>query len=112
MTEVENNVVVEDDDLDDEVDINLDDEDEVIEDEKPWKKFLDWIKNHKKEVAIGAGATTLGLVLGNVLKKPEIKEVEKLPDPTIMDKYDRIPVEEHTYTDYKYVLKPEYQDEE
>ena len=95
-------------DLDD----KFEDEPEVVTESKsPVDKVLDWIKNHKKEVAIGAGATTVGIILGKVFTKPEIKEVEVLPDPTLMDKYDRIPIEEHTYIDYKYILKDEYKEE-
>ena len=98
-------------DYDDEVIISSNEEETVTEKSGAVDKFLNWLKNHKKEVAIGAGATTVGIILGKIFKKPEIKEVEVLPDPTIMDKYDRVPVEEHCYTDFKYVLKPEYRED-
>lgn len=78
-----------------------------------YEKALDWAKDHKATViAGGVGALIASVFVGaKAFSKTNTVEVEKAPDPTIMDKYDRIPVEEHSYTDYKYVLKPEYQDE-
>lgn len=104
MTENENVV----DDIDD-VDVVNDTPDT---EKRTIDKVLDWAKDHKKELIVGSVATAIGTILGaKCLSKTEIKEVEKLPDPTIMDKYDRVPVEEHAYIDYKYVLKPEYREE-
>lgn len=86
---------------------------ETVEEKKPIDKVLDWVKGHKKELIIGSVAGTIGTILGaKALSKTEIKEVEVAPDPTIMDKYDRIPVEEHSYVDYKYVLKKEYREDD
>jgi len=88
-----------------------DDDEEVVEESK-LTKILNWAKDHKKGLIIGGAAGLIGTLLGGKLfSKTEIKEVIKEPDLTIMDKYDRIPVEEHSFIDYKYVLKDEYKDE-
>lgn len=104
-------------DDDDVVDCEVDDFDLETEPEKEKSKFekaLDWAREHKIASIAGAVGTVVASVFvgGKLFSKTKTVEVEKLPDPTIMDKYDRIPVEEHSYTDYKYVLKPEYRDEE
>jgi len=75
-----------------------------------YEKALDWAKDHKVGViAGGVGAVIVSVFVG-AKAFSKTTEVEKAPDPTIMDRYDKIPVEEHSYTDYKYVLKPEYQE--
>lgn len=90
---------------------DFEDDDEVVEENK-LTKILNWAKSHKKGLIIGGVAGLVGTLLGGKLfSKTEIKEVIKEPDPTIMDKYDRIPVEEHSFIDYKYVLKDEHKDE-
>ena len=105
----------------DDIDDILDDfeEDDLLEETEPEKekskfeKAIDWIKDHKAASIAGAAGTVLAslFVGGKLFSKTKTVEVEKLPDPTIMDMYDRIPVEEHSYTDYKYVLKDEYRDQ-
>ena len=88
------------------------DEVEETTEKTAYEKVIDWAKDHKTATVIGAiGAVAASVFVGGkIFSKTNTVEVEKLPDPTIMDKYDRIPVEEHSYTDYKYVLKPEYRD--
>lgn len=106
---IENENVVVNDDIDDVNDVN----DTPETEKRTVDKILDWAKDHKKELIVGSVAGAIGTILGaKALSKTEIKEVEKLPDPTIMDKYDRVPVEEHSYIDYKYVLKPEYREDD
>ena len=92
---------------------DFEDEKDEVEDKEQstTDKVLDWVKDHKKELAVGTAASLISLLIGKKLfSKTEIKEVEKLPDPTIMDMYDRIPVEENSYINYKYVLKDEYKE--
>ena len=92
---------------------DFEDEKDEVEDKEQstTDKALDWVKAHKKELAVGTAASLISLLIGKKLfSKTEIKEVEKLPDPTIMDMYDRIPVEENSYVNYKYVLKDEYKE--
>ena len=93
------------------------DKDDTIQVEKEKSKFekaLDWARDHKGlAIASVIGAPIALLWIGaKAFSKTETVTVEKLPDPTIMDRYDRIQVEEHSYTDYKYVLKPEYRNKE
>lgn len=92
---------------------NATQETETTEKSSKYEKALDWAKDHKVTVIAGGVGALIGSVFvgAKAFSKTNTVEVEKAPDPTIMDKYDRIPVEEHSYTDYKYVLKPEYQDE-
>lgn len=94
-------------------DDELNDTQETVEDKSWYEKTLDWAKDHKVASIAGVigGAVISTWIGAKIFSKKTVVEVEKLPDPTIMDKYDLIPVEEHTYTDYKYVLKPEYRDE-
>ena len=90
---------------------DFEDDDEVVEESK-LTKVLNWAKKNKKGLIIGGVAGLVGTLLGGKLfSKTETKEVIKEPDPTIMDKYDRIPVEEHSFIDYQYVLKDEYKNE-
>lgn len=105
------------DEYDDDVvdfDDDLETETEPEKEKSKFEKALDWAKNHKIASIAGAVGTVVASIFvgGKLFSKTKTVEVEKLPDPTIMDKYDRIPVEEHSYTDYKYVLKPEYRDED
>lgn len=94
----------------------VDDDDDVIEVSRPeedkFDKVVNWVKENKVKAALaGVGAFLGSMFLGaKAFSKTKTVEVEKLPDPTIMDKYDRIPVDETTYTNYKYVLKDEYND--
>jgi len=85
----------------------------TVEDKSWYEKTLDWARDHKVASIAGVigGAVISTWIGAKAFSKKTVVEVEKLPDPTIMDKYDKIPVEEHTYIDYKYVLKPEYQEE-
>lgn len=94
-------------DLDDDFDLEAEPEKE----KSKFEKALDWVKDHKVASIAGAAGTVLAslFVGGKLFSKT--KTVEVAPDPTIMDMYDRIPVEEHSYTDYKYVLKDEYRDQ-
>ena len=75
-----------------------------------WLKIAQWIGEHKVICIVSLiGLPILLVWLGaKIFSKTNTVTVEKLPDPTIMDKYDRIPVTEHSYIDYEYVLKPEY----
>ena len=91
-------------------------DDDIIEvtksEETKFDKVVNWVKNHKAaSIAAGVGAFFTSMFIGaKAFSKTKTVEVEKLPDPTIMDKYDRIPVDETTYVNYKYVLKDEYND--
>ena len=105
-----------DDDLKDELDIDDIDKIETSEqtvEKSTYEKIIDWASEHKVAAIAGAAGAVIGSVFlgGKLFSKTNTVEVEKLPDPTIMDKYDRVPVEEHSYIDYKYVLKDEYKDE-
>lgn len=82
--------------------------------ETAYDKAVAWAGDHKAATIAGVVLATVGAALigGKIFSKTETKTVVKEQDPTIMDKYDRIPVEEHSFIDYKYVLKPEYRDEE
>ena len=95
-------------------DYEKDDTIQVSKEKSKFEKALDWAKDHKKAVIASViGAPIALLWIGaKAFSKTETVTVEKLPDPTIMDRYDRVPVEEHSYTDYKYVLKPEYRNED
>ena len=108
----EKNYDVVDDDLEDVVDIDEIESEEETAEKSVFDKAIDWAKDHKVAAIAGAVGTVLGSVFigAKAFSKTNTVEVEKLPDPTIMDKYDRIPVEEHSYTEYKYVLKDEYND--
>lgn len=92
----------------------VNDTQDTIDEDKSWyDKAIDWARDHKVGAIAGVigGAVVSTWIGAKAFSKKTVVEVEKLPDPTIMDKYDRIPVEEHTYTDYKYVLKPEYRED-
>lgn len=82
--------------------------------ETAYDKAIAWAGNHKAATIAGAVLTTVGAALigGKIFHKTETRTVIKEPDPTTMDKYDRIPVEEHSFIDYKYVLKPEYREDD
>ena len=91
----------------------VNDTQDTVEDKSWYDKAIDWARDHKVRAIAGVigGAVVSTWIGAKAFSKKTVVEVEKLPDPTIMDKYDRVPVEEHTYTDYKYVLKPEYRED-
>ena len=98
-------------------DVDLDDLDETEETKKVeaqnwWESVVDWIANHKLICCLSViGIPILLIWFGaKLFSTTDTVEVEKLPDPTIMDKFDRIPVKETSFTEYEYVLKPEYRD--
>ena len=98
-------------------DVDLDDLDETEDEKKAeaqdwWEGVVDWIANHKLICCLSViGIPILLIWFGaKLFSTTDTVEVEKLPDPTIMDKFDRIPVKETSFTEYEYVLKPEYRD--
>ena len=98
-------------------DVEIDDLDETEETKKTeaqdwWESVVDWIANHKLICCLSViGIPILLIWFGaKLFSTTDTVEVEKLPDPTIMDKFDRIPVKETSFTEYEYVLKPEYRD--
>ena len=102
-----NNVV---DDVEKNVDAETVNDTQETEKEKDnFDKVSDWVKNHKLAAVAGAAGTLIASVFVGAKAFSKTKVVEKKPDP-IMEHYDKVPIEEHAYTDYKYVLKPEYQD--
>lgn len=96
-------------------DIEMDKTIEVTPSTDTWSRITNWIGNHKIACVCSViGAPILLVWLGaKIFSKTitETVEVEKVPDPTIMDKYDRVPIAEHTYTEYNYVLKDEYRND-
>ena len=94
---------------------DYEDHDEKVEKkETAYDKALAWAGDHKAATIAGAVLATVGAALigGKIFSKTETKTVVKEQEPTIMDKYDRVPVEEHSFIDYKYVLKPEYREDD
>ena len=91
-----------------------DHDEKEVKEKTAYDKALAWAGDHKAATIAGAVLATVGAALigGKIFSKTETKTVVKEPDPTIMDKYDRIPVEEHSFVDYKYVLKPEYREDD
>ena len=75
-----------------------------------WVSVIDWAANHKLICCLSVIGIPIILIWfgAKLFSTTETVEVEKLPDPTILDKYDRIPVAEHSMTEYAYVLKDEY----
>lgn len=111
MTDEEFDNVIESDEV--LYDENVNDTQNTVEDKSWYDKAIDWARDHKVGAIAGVigGAVVSTWIGAKAFSKKTVVEVEKLPDPTIMDKYDRVPVEEHTYTDYKYILKPEYRED-
>lgn len=91
----------------------VDNEEEFeFEPETKWDKVLNWVAAHKVLVCCTViGLPILAFVLGwKLLSKTT--EVEVLPEPGLMDKYDAIPVRTMSTTEYEYQLKPEFIEKE
>lgn len=106
-----------DDELKD-VDVTIDDLDETESEKKEeaqdwWESVVDWIANHKLICCLSVIGIPIILIWfgAKLFSSTETVEIEKLPDPTIMDKFDKIPVSEISHTTYEYVLKDEYRNE-
>ena len=87
-------------------------EEDAKEEKSTYDKIVDWARDNKGLAIAGAVGTVVisALVGGKIFSKTNVVEKQIMPDPTIMDKYDRVPVKESSYIDYQYVLKPEYRD--
>ena len=78
-----------------------------------WDKVVNWIGEHKTLCIVSVIGLPIVLVWigAKAFSKTNTVEVEKLPDPTIMDRYDRIPKSSTENIEYKYVLKPEFREQ-
>jgi len=83
-----------------------DDLDDIpVKEDNLWDKIVEWIAGHKVLFIVTViGLPVLLFVLGAKLFSKTV-EVEKLPDPTVMDRFDCVPQDMTTYTTYKFVPK-------
>ena len=89
-------------------DVEIDDLNETEDEKKAeaadwWESVVDWIANHKLICCLSViGIPILLIWFGaKLFSTTDTDEVEKLPDPTIMDKFDRIPAKETSFTEYE-----------
>lgn len=82
---------------------------EETEQEKSWyEKALDWAKDHKALVIVGAVFLPITLIFlgAKMFSKTKTIEIAATPDPTIWDQYQAVPTSKEEYIKYDYIPVP------